>query len=125
MTNFVVRYLLSFCMGLKLIFHINPNNFDHKNRYFPSCKYCDSFMNQKWFLFIFPTKKIYCTCMRIIFSITMVNSSWYLSQNLSIENKHEFETLLCQVRIVKRCEKQLKEKADRIRDFRERMEVKK
>jgi hypothetical protein len=60
-----------------------------------------------------------------IFSKTMGNSSLYLSQNLSIENEHEFETLLCQVRIVKRCEKQLKEKADRIRDFRERMEVKK
>ena len=46
MTSFLVRYLLSLCMGLKLIFHINPNNFDHKIRSFPSHKHCDSFMNQ-------------------------------------------------------------------------------
>ena len=41
----------------------------------------------------------------------MGNYSWHLSQNLSIENKHEFETILYQLRIVKRCEKQLKQKA--------------
>ena len=57
---------------------------------------------------------IHYSCMSIIFSKTMGNFSWYLSQNLCIENKHELETPLCQVRIMKRCEKQLKEKAHRI-----------
>ena len=36
-----------------------------------------------------------------IFSITSGNLSLQVSQNLSIKNKGEFETLYCQVRIVK------------------------
>ena len=35
----------------------------------------------------------------------MENSSCKVSQNLSISNKHEFEILLCKVKIMKSCEK--------------------
>ena len=36
-----------------------------------------------------------------------------VSQNLLKKQIHEFETILCQVRIVKNCEKQSKQKDDR------------
>ena len=42
---------------------------------------------------IFPQKKIIVLTWVIFFCQTMGNYSWYLSQNLSIENKHEFETI--------------------------------
>ena len=122
-TNKHIKQLIllsGFCMGLKLIFHINLNNLDHKIRSFPSRKYCDSFMNQGGRLcppqYYQPPgfSDLATALMSIIFSMTMGNSSLYLSQNLSIENKLKFETLLCQVRIVKTCEKQLKQKAHRI-----------
>ena len=39
---------------------------------------------------------------RFILFYAMVNSSWQVSQNLPMKNKHDFETLLCQVNIVKK-----------------------
>ena len=42
----------------------------------------------------------------------MGNSSRQVSQNLPVENIHEFESILCQVRIVKSFEKQSKRKDD-------------
>ena len=38
----------------------------------------------------------------------MWNYYWQVSQKISVKNKHEFETLLYQVNIVKNCEKQNK-----------------
>ena len=41
--------------------------------------------------------------------MTLGNSSWQMSQNLSMKN-YELETLLCFMRIMKSCEKQSKQK---------------
>ena len=44
----------------------------------------------------------YCTCANAIdyFLRPWGNASWQVSQNLSVKNKHEFETLLHQVNVV-------------------------
>ena len=49
----------------------------------------------------------YCTCANTIdyFLRPWGNTSRQVSQNLSVKNKHEFETFLHQVNIVKNCEK--------------------
>ena len=49
----------------------------------------------------------YCTCANTIdyFLRPWGNTSRQVSQNLSVKNKHEFETFLHQVNIVKNCGK--------------------
>jgi hypothetical protein len=44
--------------------------------------------------------------------MTNGNLSWQVSQNLYYKQNHEFETLLCQIRIVESFEKQSKWKDD-------------
>ena len=58
----------------------------------------------------------YCTCANAIdyFLRPWGNASWQVSQNLSVKNKHEFETLL---HPVKNCEKQKKNNYHRIYNF--------